>query len=209
MVGQLIYFLTAVIFVHVAASAESTSNKRIGDCRIQEAGAYNALAEISQKARVVIGVEAIQPEKEPTIALDFPGGTVADLLNAFTTQAPDYRWEEIDNGILHVFRSGAHVSLVDVVIFYPGASNRTREEIWQDLAQRPEIAAWMRSNHCSRREFFQGKEFRDHNERISIASGPLSVAQLLDEVAVKSGENYWAVLQSPPGTECHVAVMLW
>ena len=217
MIRRLVYLSIATLAMQafyitpddVAAGAESTSSKRIDGCRIEEGGAYNALAEISQKAHIVIGVDAVQPEKEPTITLDFPGGTVADLLNAFTAQAPDYRWAEIDGGIIHVFRNHAHVSLTDVVMSYPGANDRTREEIWEDLAKRPEVEAWMNSNRCSRGELFNGKEFRRQNDPISIAPGSLTVAQLLDAVAVKSGVNYWAVLQSPPRKPCQVYVILW
>jgi hypothetical protein len=193
----------------IGLSMVNISGKRMVACHIEEFGAYNALAEISHKAQVVIGVEAIQPEKEPTIVLDFPGGTIEDLLNLFVSQAPDYRWEESENGVIHVFRNNAHVSLIDVVMFYPGADNKTRQEIWEDIGKRPEVVAWMGSNHCSRTELFNGKEFKHHNDPISIAPGSITVAHLLDEVAVKSGVDYWAVLRSAPGNSCHVNIFLW
>jgi len=192
-----------------AAGPESTSSKRVEGMHIEEAGAYNALGEISQKAHVVLGVDAVQPVKEPTIVLDFAGGTVAQLMDSFVSQAPDYRWEEIDGGIVHVSRDKAHVSLLDVLMAYPGASKKTRREIWEDIAKRPEVLSWMDANHCVRGEFFNGKEFREHNDPISIASAPMTVAQLLDAVAVKSGVDYWAVLQSPPSSPCRVDIMLW
>ena len=176
---------------------------------IEQAGAYNALGEISDKAHVAIGVEAIQPMQEPTIIIEFSGGTVADLLNAFIAQAPDYEWEE-NSGAIHVFRKNARVSLVDVQIHYPGASKKTRHEIWDDLAKRPEISTWLNSAHCMRQEYFQGKEFRSNNDPISIVPGDRTLKQLLSEVAIKSGDNYWAVLQTPPSRgSCHIAIILW
>jgi hypothetical protein len=192
------------------AANESASTKRIGACHIEQAGAYHALAEISEKANIVIGVEAVQPEKEPTVVLDFPGGTVADLLNMFTARVPDYSWQEASNGVVHVTRTSAHVSLLDVGIAYPGADNKTRQQIWEDIAVRPEVSAWMNSVHCSREELFHGGEFRTHNGPISIAPGSFTVEQLLDDVAVKSGDNYWAVLQSPrSSSSCRVSIILW
>jgi len=122
---------------------------------------------------------------------------------------PDYRWEEDNAGVIHVFRNNAHVSLLDVAISYPGAFKKTRREIWQDIANRPEISAWMNSSGCSRGELFNGKEFREHNDPILVDAGSITVAQLLDDVAVKSGVGYWAVLQSPPGTSCRVDIILW
>jgi hypothetical protein len=193
----------------LANGQERTSAKRVGSLHVEEFGAYNALGEISQKAHVVIGVDAVQPKGESTIVLDFPGGTVAGLLDMFVSQSPDYRWEETNTGILHVSRDNAHVSLLDVQMSYPGAFKKTRREIWEDIAKRPEVEAWMQSNRCVREEFFNGKEFREHNDPISIAPGSLTVAQLLDEVAVKSRVDYWAVLQSPPGTSCRMDIILW
>ncbi len=192
------------------ATGERLSFKRVGACRIEQAGAYHALGEISEKAKVPIGVDAVQPEKEPSIVLDFPGGTVGDLLNMFVARVPDYTWAETDDGVIHVTRANGHVSVLDVVMAYPGAEKRTRRQIWEDISNRPEVAAWMNSAHCSRREFFHGGEFKIHNDPISIAPGAITLEELLDEVAVKSGSNYWAVLQSPPSSgSCRVAIILW
>lgn len=190
------------------ADSVSPSSKKVGSIHIEEFGAYNVAAEISWKAQVVIGVDAIQPKEEPTIVLDFPGGTVADLLNTFVSLAPDYAWEET-GGVIHVFRRNAHVSLLDVPMSYPGAIKKTRKEIWTDIAQRPEVSLWMKSNSCVRGELFNGKEFREHNDPVSIESGSLTVAQLLDDVAVKSGVDYWAVLQAPPNKPCRLDIILW
>jgi len=192
------------------AARESSLLKRVAPCRIEQAGAYNALGEISARSGVAIGVDAVQPNEEPSVAFDFPGGTVSDLLSLFATQAPGYTWQEGPDGVVHVRRTGAHVSLLDVVMAYPGVRNQTRKEIWEDIAERPEISAWMNSGRCSRAEFFHGEEFRANNGPISIAAGNLTLEQLLDVVATKSGTNYWAVLQSPPSAgPCRVAIILW
>ncbi len=194
----------------VSGDVSRLSNKRVAACRIEQFGAYNALRDVSQKAHVAIGVEAaIDYKTEPTVVLDFPGGTVADLLNMFISRVPDYRWEDADAGIIHVFRDATHVPLADIMISYPAARNKTRKEVWEDIGKAPEITEWMNSAHCSRRELLHGKEFRNHNDPISIEQGSVTLAQLLDEVAIKSGENYWAILQSTPGKPCQVSVFLW
>lgn len=214
MLRQGIYFSIAMFgFLaastgNVGATLKSVTSKEIGACHIEQFGAYHALAEIAQKADVAIGVDAIQPEEEPTIIFDFPGGTVSDLLNMFVSQAPDYRWREGRDGIVHVSRRDAHVSLVDVALSYPGARDKTRQEISEDISKIPEVAAWLSSNHCSRDQFSHGGEFRSNNTPISIASGPLTVEQLLDEVALNSGANYWAVLRTPSSGPCRVTIIL-
>ena len=193
---------------NAATQEKQISMKEIGACRIEQFGAYHALAEISQKASVAIGVDAAQPEKETTIAFDFPGGTLSDLLNMFVSQAPDYQWEEGRGGIIHVSRRDAHVSLLDVAISYPGVYDKTRQEISQSISDIPEVSAWLNSNHCSRDQFTQGGEFRSHNGPISIGSGSLTVEQVLDEVAVKSGANYWAVLRTRASEPCRLTIIL-
>lgn len=86
---------------------------------------------------------------------------------------------------------------------------KTRREIWQDIAKSPEVAAWMNTNHCSRGELFGAKESIDKDGPISISPGIMTVAQLLDQMAVKSGINYWAVLRSDPAGSCRIETLLW
>jgi hypothetical protein len=189
----------------------AASAKRIGAIHIEQGEPYDALAEISQKANVAIGVEAILSKRRgPAIVIDFPGGTVADLLNMFVIQAPSYRWADTPTGIIHVSIDDGHIPLLDVVMSYPGAENKTRQQIWQDIASRPEISAWMGSAHCVRGELFHGGEFRDHNGPFSIVAGSLTLEQLLDDVALKSGDNYWVVVQSSrPQVSCQISIMQW
>ena len=193
----------------VRANTSNLSTRKVQSVHIEEFGVYNVLAEISQKAHVPVGVDAIQPERGSTIVLDFLGGTVADLLNTFVSQVPDYGWEETSGGIIHVFRRDLHVAFLDVPMSYLGAAKKTRREIWEDLGKRPELLLWLKSNNCSRGELFNGHEFKEHNDAITVAAGTLTLGQLLDEVAVKSGVDYWAVLQSAPTTSCRVDIILW
>lgn len=177
---------------------------------IEQYGVYHAASEIAEKARVVIGIDLVLPEKEPTIALDFHGGTLADLLDLLVSKVPDYRWQEGEDGVIQFFRAGSRVSLMDVIMSYPGAKKKTREEIWKDLSNRPEILAWLKSNNCSRQEYLTGKEFKWNNVPISIDPGPISVRELFDQVTLKSDSKTWLVLESPLSTRpCTVALMLW
>ena len=148
---------------HITPVEASATSRTVARCRIEEFGVHNALRDIAERAHVVIGLEAVQPEKEETIVLDFPGGTTADLLNLFISQSPDYKWEEVDGGIIRVRRNGG-VSLANVSMSYPAMLHQTREEIWESIVRRPEIVAWIDSSHCTREELFSGKEFRNHND---------------------------------------------
>jgi hypothetical protein len=61
----------------------------------------------------------------------------------------------------------------------------------------------------ARAHFLTGKEFRSYSEPIFIEAGSISLEELLDRVSVRSGVNYWVVLQSNRGNECQVSVILW
>jgi hypothetical protein len=186
------------------------ASRHVPALRIGQFAAYNALGEMSRKAHIAIGIEAIVDYKtEPTIEFNFPGGTVADLFNMFASQAPQYRWSE-ENRIIHVYEN-SRPQISAIPISFPGAS-KTRREIWEDLAATPEVNAWLVSNNCSRGEIFGGWEFKDSNGPISIKAGTMTLAHLLDEVAIKSGDNYWAILmssQSPPEKPCQISILLW
>lgn len=204
-------FLVFLMLLPLATAGDvSVSTKRLPPLHIEQAGVYEAIADISAKINVPIGFEGILPKTAPTIAIDFPGGTVADLFDSLVSQLHDYSWRETERGIIHVTQNNAHISLLDVVIAYPGANNKTRQQIWEDLSKRPELSAWLSSTGCSRREYFHGAEFRNHNSPISLPAGSLTLQQLLDDVTIKSGENYWAVLQTAPSTNtCEISIMLW
>lgn len=192
-------------------ASESTSSKRLRPMHIEQAGTYYVVEEISEKAGIPIGIDAIVQPSEPTVILDFPGGTTADLLNMFIAKSPKYSWRENADGVIRVTRTNAAVSVVDVVIAYPGAENKTRQEIWQDIVTRPEISAWRDSVNCIGGEVFGGGEFQHHNGPISIAAGDHTLESLLDEIAIKSGENLWGVLEWPADKygPCRVAIIAW
>jgi hypothetical protein len=87
--GLLIGMIQVVSIPSSAGSAPAASaSKRVEGCHIEAFGVHNAFRDIAQRANVVIGVEAVQPDDETKIVLDFPGGTVADLLNMVVAQSP-------------------------------------------------------------------------------------------------------------------------
>src|SRR6266705_6243778 len=102
----------------VTPSTVTAANKRVEGFHIKAFGVQEALRDIAQKQDLAIGVDAVLTERENKVVLDFPGGTVTDLLNMFVAQSPGYRWRQ-DGGIIHVFRKDAYLSLANVVLSYP------------------------------------------------------------------------------------------
>ncbi len=146
---------------------------------------------------------------DKSIDFDFPGGTVADLLNAFVAAAPEYRWRA-DGEVIHVLRSGQHVPLAGIVVDYPGATNETRFHIWRSLHDLPEYRAWLKSSQSHPGGRAQGADFKFDRGPIDIPAGRMAISHILDQAATKTGDGVWAVLQSDPSSPiCSVAVVLW
>ena len=193
----------------VISAAEMPAGIKLEAHQFDGFGAYNAVAEIAAYAHVVIGFEAVRPKEWSAYDFHFSGGTLADLLDSFVNQNPDYQWEVIEDGVFRVRRRGEPVSLAAEAVSYPGAVNATRKEIWEGIQGLPEVKAWMLSNHCSPLDLLSGNEFRIHNKPIGIEPQSLSVSQLLDKVALRSGSNSWTIIQSPPGALCTITLKAW
>jgi hypothetical protein len=182
---------------------------QVGALRVEGVLPFEALQRVSRKYNVVVGIEAVTYKSDQKISLDFPGGTLADLLGAFVTQAPDYHWQN-DNGIIHVFRNGASISLANVMLNYPGASQQERYLIWLGLRRLPEHVGWMKTYQCQPFARMSAFDFKFNDGPIDIPAGAVTVAQLLDQVAKKSGDGFWAILQSDPSDPvCRISVIDW
>ena len=199
-------------FTPILAALPSISEKVVGPCKFQTFGADDATRKIADCAKIPIGVEYVFiHEIERTISIDFGGGTAAELMNQFAQQAPEYSWKD-DGTVIHVFQKAAHVPIADVLMAYPGAQQKTRQEIWEDIQNRPEINRWMETFRCDRQELMSGTEFSQNNDRITVEPGQLTLAQLLDAVIIKSGDNHWVIsLSRPrrPGDTCKITIFLW
>ena len=202
-------FILFASSVAVASAAETPAGIKVEARQFRGFGAYNAVAEIAAYAHVVIGFVAVRPKEWSAYDFHFSGGTLADLLDSFVNQNPDYQWEVIEDGVLRVRRRGQPVSLAAESVSYPGAVNATRKEIWEVIQKLPEVKAWMISNHCSPLDLLSGNEFRIHNEPINIEPQTLSVSQLLDKVALRSGSHSWTIIRSTPGALCTITLEAW
>jgi hypothetical protein len=184
-----------------------TISDRVEAFHIDKLSAHETLQYISRKYYIVIGVEAAVYKTDPKINVDFSGGTVRDLLNAFVAAAPDYRWQN-DKAVIHVFRNGPPSPLANLSLNYPGASQKQRFEVWQTLHFLPEYLNWMKTNQCRSFERIRPLDIHFNNAPIDIAPGQMTVAQLLDQVATKSSDGFWAVLQFDPSEPgCRVSVI--
>ena len=190
--------------------ATGVLHRKVGKIHLEEYGSpRSVLYEISQKAHVVIGVEDVRSlTKYRPIVFDFPGGTVRELLDSFLSQFPRYQWSE-DKGIIHVLWHGAHLPIADVAISYPGAQDQTLLQVYWGLGAIPELKAWLESHHCSYPDGVITFGNPGRAPTLSVDGGSMTLAQLLDQVAIKSGENYWSIVQTPPGEPCEVSIHLW
>ena len=192
----------------VTGRATGLLQKKVGKIHFTHNGAHNVLHEISHEAHVAIGVEAVEPADTSWIAFDFPGGTVRELLDSFVAQVPGYQWRQ-DEGIIHVLWHGTHLPIADVAMSYPGAHDQTLLQVYWGLGSIPELKAWLESHHCSYPDGVITFGNPGRAPTLSVDGGSMTLAQLLDQVAIKSGENYWSIVQTPAGEPCEVSIHLW
>jgi hypothetical protein len=213
LLGSLMWALSTAfcIPIYPASSAAMTSNS-VAALHVKQRNAYEALQYIAFESGLTIGVEDVISPDDGKVVIDFPGGTVADLLNAFTNQAPSFRWQK-DGEIIHVFRKSATVSLADVVLAYPGAKKLTRMQIWMQIRESPEVKRWVAANNCIDVGRFGPYAFlrtKNSPDSISIAPGTMTLSQLLDKTATQTGVGFWAILQSGPSAKsCKVSIVPW
>ena len=201
--------LTFTTSTCLAQSGQPLSAVQLPGFHVEQFSTSAALWDISQKTKIPIGFQSLVDFKtERSFSFNFPGGTVAALFDSFISDDPGYQWKVSGAGVVHLFRASTSVSLTDVILAYPGAQNKTRKEISTELVSLAEVKAWMVSNGCSRQEIFSGKEFRANNGPISIAAGNISVSELLDQVVLKSGSNYWSVVETRANGACQVSIVM-
>lgn len=85
-----------------------------------------------------------------------------------------------------------------------------RLSIWAQLHRLPEYITWMKTSQCREVEHVSPVFFHFDKGPVDIPAGRLTVSQLLDQVAVKSGDGFWAILQSDASEPvCKVALIDW
>jgi hypothetical protein len=198
---------------HVPPAPPSGLTDRIEALHVEGLHPHEALMDLARKANVFIGYEGEFRKTDGKLAFDFPGGSVSDLLNAFIAQAPDFRWET-DGPIIHVHRNGGHVSLADVTLNYPGATNKSRFDIWRNLHNLPEYRAWMDANRCRNVEQPAPRNFMMFGGPpvVTIEPGQLTISQLLDQVTLKSAHYSWSIVQASAddsGHACRIWLNAW
>ncbi|HEX4022751.1 MAG TPA: hypothetical protein VHX63_16520 [Acidobacteriaceae bacterium] len=204
--------LVFLVLPYSANAQKDLATKTVVALHTEQRNAYDALQYVAFRANIVIGVSAILSPNDERFKLDFPGGTVSDLMNTFHSQASGLRWQQNGN-IIHVSSSDAGSPLANVVLNYPGAREKNRLQIWTQVRTSPEVKNWLRANRCREIGRFSPYAFlqpKNRPDAISISPGSMTLAQLLDKVATQTGVNFWAVLQTAPTAKsCHVSIMPW
>jgi hypothetical protein len=188
--ASLIWALSAAFCIPIfAASSAATTSNNLAALHVEQRNADEALQYIAFKSGLIIGVENCCVSRRRQGRHRFSGGTVADLLNAFTNQAPGFRWQQDGDGI-HVFRKSAAVPLADVVLAYPGANKKNRMQIWMQIHESPEVKRWVAANNCVDVGRFGPYAFlrvKNSRDSISIAPGKMTLSRLLDKTAAQTG----------------------
>lgn len=171
-------------------------------------GQDSAAMSIAERTSVVIGFEAVRPVEWSGYDFTFSGGAIQSLLDLYVAQFPGYSWKQVDPGVFRIIRSKHGVSLADQSISFAGVAGKTREQVWVEIKTIPEVKIWMSSHHCTPLDFFENNETKKHDTSITIKPGVYTLAQLLDQVALKSGVHYWSITESSINQPCAVSISI-
>jgi len=204
------YFLFPSTDPMSTSEGQLASSKKVGPLRIEQSGMYSAIADISRRTGVPVGLDERSPLNPPSIIVNFAGGIAKDLFDQLVSAAPNYEWQEDSDGFVYVSRRDQHNPLLSQVIDFPGVNGETPWEVWSDMPKWTSLNEQLRAQGCSLTQVVPNKEFRTKTDRISIGPEHVSLRLLLDQIALQSGTKRWAVLESATQSgSCEVEIRFW
>jgi hypothetical protein len=194
----------------VTSAAEDFANTNVQQIHIDALGIPAALREVSRQTHVTIGLEMdVVMGTESRIIFDFPGGTISDLAKRCTSLVEGASWKIMDGRSIVIVKSGKASLLSRARISYPGVENATRQQVWSDLSNRPEIGKWLHDEGCSRLALLSGHEWRGDTPTITIPKAELKLEDILDRAASSASGVSWSVLQNSRDGQCEIIITLW
>jgi hypothetical protein len=192
-----------------AAEQGSQIGRPVGPVKIEEFGLWNALKDLAQQKQFVIGLVGDDRDMQISFKVNLESATIGEVLDALIRQAPAFSWQEEPSGTFRVTSKSLVNDLADLQVSYPGAANLTREQFWRNLEVFQPVSTWLNTHSCKRWDIFNGHEFSDRNDPMEIRGATESVSDLLNEVAGKSGADFWGIMRRIDDGHCSVQIIVW
>jgi hypothetical protein len=170
-------------------------------------GLADVMRQVADQTHLTIGVELdVDVPMAGHLELEFPGGTVADLASKCAALMHGASWRIVNNRSLFIYLPGKATSLSEQRIEYPGMSQARRQQVWEDLSNRPEIDNWMQKNGCKRQDIFIGDFWRGDKPTISIPAGIITLGDMLEIASSESTRHFWKILENSHEGQCLISI---
>lgn len=159
---------------------------------------FGALQEVSYKYDVPMGIETdAQGQSAKHISVNVSQGTVADIFNALTQQAPDYRWVE-SSGVVNVMPRQNVDSLLDLKIAAFHVTHASPDVLHAEIRSLPEVVAWLNQHHLVEHGPFTssiliGRNGKTDQPRVSLRLKNMTLREIMNTVVKKPGFRVWFV----------------
>jgi hypothetical protein len=183
------------------------SKQTVQAIHVEGWGLDEMMHQVADKTHLAIGVELdVVVAKAGHFELDFPGGTVSDLASKCAALMHGASWRIVNNRSLFIYLPGKATSLSEQRIQYPGMSQARRQQVWEDLSNRPEIDNWMQKSGCKRQDIFIGDFWRGDKPTISIPAGTITLGDMIEMASSQSTRHFWSIVNDSNNGACLIAI---
>jgi hypothetical protein len=152
------------------------------------------LSALAPSYNVTIALETDPQQPSSQVIIEVKDGTIRDVLDAIVRNRPQYSWAESD-GVFEVFPVAGRAQFLETRISSFQISNTSWFEASNILLALPEVQESMAALRLSRREA-AGTKRGQLGELFSVDLKNLTLRQALNEMARKSGHNFWRYSQN-------------
>ena len=164
----------------------------------------DALTQIALTYKVVIGLErSLNSTYDKAFSVELHDASLKQTLDFVAKANPSYSWRRDKSGVFRVYTVDAP-TLPQTVVKRFNISSKTLGETVNALEATPEVLKWLKDSGCViSGPVLMGNVLGtpgispvpNQELRISVSSENKTLAENLDEIAVKSGSYFWEVGQ--------------
>lgn len=152
---------------------------------------FRALARVSH---IVIGVSGEWIGSDRTlISIGARHLRVRDILDEICTKDPRYKWQEAQDGNIHVSMETHRLTLDDVNIAAMNIGTVNSSELSMLISHQSQVEAWKTRSSCNIGHVFLGQPEESWHLKVDAKDEPLW--KVLNEISVQNGTYFWEAIK--------------
>jgi hypothetical protein len=180
------------------------SHRHVKDVHIEADSMNVALQSLARQYKVVLGVDSSGARVPAPVRADVADGSLKDVLDALAASGPGYSWRTEDNGAVHFYNSEVSQRLSEVNVSRFSIKSAPQIRAFESIQQLPEVRHWVESAHCPLRSpiAIVGNPPDSDRGDITFQMSNVPLRKILDELAVRSEDYFWAVNRYELNGQC-------